>query len=284
MEILIINDFSTDSNYTLKIIEKLKKEDPRITIVNNKKNMGILYSRSIGVLKAKGEYIMNLDHDDLIFDQDVFDISYKAAKKENFDIISLMYVISNNYYSKIKEIKPHDLKIPNNKIVLQPELSIYTLFKGDEFRYYDYTIWAKLFKAIIYKKAIQTLTYQRYSVFNTYNEDLIGTFIICNLANSYKYIRKFGVFHRRNFSSASYIAKKENRIFDDIFFSEVILDFAKIPFKKYGAIFLEKRAKYSNNKNNKYLNKVLNKVLDCKYIDKKYKVKLQKKFPGLLKI
>ena len=40
IEIILVNDFSKDN--TLEIIEKLKKEDPRIKIINNSKNMGVL--------------------------------------------------------------------------------------------------------------------------------------------------------------------------------------------------------------------------------------------------
>ena len=76
IEILLINDFSKDNNKTIRIIEKIKQKDSRIVIINNKKNMGILYSRCIGVLKARGEYIMNLDHDDFLFDRDVFDTRF----------------------------------------------------------------------------------------------------------------------------------------------------------------------------------------------------------------
>ena len=249
IEIIIVNDFSSDYNHTLKLLEKFKEKDPRISIINNKKNMGILYSRSIGVLQSKGKYIMNLDHDDLIFDGDVFDTSYKSAKNGDFDIISFMYVISINNDSEIKEIRP--CYIPHNSIILQPELSVYTMFKNDEFQYFDYTIWAKIYKNIIYKKAINLLTFERYSVFNTYNEDLIGLFAICNVANSYKYIRKYGVYHREYNKSTSYTTKIENRIFYDIFFSEIIFDLAKNQFKKYSAIFLEKRVNYSNKENNK---------------------------------
>ena len=79
IEIILVNDFSKDN--TLEIIEKLKKEDPKIKIINNPKNIGVLYSRSIGVLQSKGEYITNLDHDDFILDEDVFDIAYKASEK-----------------------------------------------------------------------------------------------------------------------------------------------------------------------------------------------------------
>ena len=51
IEIILVNDFSTDN--TLLTIQKLKDEDPRIKIINSEKNMGILYSRSMGVLKIK---------------------------------------------------------------------------------------------------------------------------------------------------------------------------------------------------------------------------------------
>jgi cellulose synthase/poly-beta-1,6-N-acetylglucosamine synthase-like glycosyltransferase len=61
-EIILINDNSTDNS--LKIIRKMKSYDNRIRIINNHKNMGTLYSRSIGVLNSKGKYIFMLDNDD----------------------------------------------------------------------------------------------------------------------------------------------------------------------------------------------------------------------------
>ena len=52
-EILLINDFSEDN--TSNIIRNFQKSDFRIKIINNHKNMGTLYSRSIGALISKGE-------------------------------------------------------------------------------------------------------------------------------------------------------------------------------------------------------------------------------------
>ena len=49
IEIIIVNDFSTDNS--IKIIEEIQKEDPRIKIIHNYRKMGSLYSRSIGALK-----------------------------------------------------------------------------------------------------------------------------------------------------------------------------------------------------------------------------------------
>ena len=63
IEILLIDDFSSDNS--LIKIEQLQKEDNRIKIIKNNKNKGALFSRSLGVLKAKGLYIMALDSDDL---------------------------------------------------------------------------------------------------------------------------------------------------------------------------------------------------------------------------
>ena len=49
--------------------------------------MGTLYSRSIGALSAKGEYIFPLDYEDLFLDYDVFETIYNIAEQNNFDIV-----------------------------------------------------------------------------------------------------------------------------------------------------------------------------------------------------
>ena len=51
IEIILINDYSTDQS--LNIIQEIQKNDKRIIIINNEKNMGSLYTRSIGILIAK---------------------------------------------------------------------------------------------------------------------------------------------------------------------------------------------------------------------------------------
>ena len=280
IEIILVNDFSKDN--TLEIIEKLKEEDPRITIINNSKNMGVLYSRSVGVLQAKGEYITNLDHDDFIFDEDVFDTAYKASENGKFDIIAFMHFNSPSYYSKIEDIKSVSSLIPHNKTVYQPELSVFTQFGDDGFNFYDYRIWEKFFKNNVYKKAVNALTYERYSQFSVYSEDLIGLFAICNVAESYKFIRKYGVFHLFDENTSSKAAKYIPEMLSEILFSDVIISLGKNQYKKYAAIFLENRVDLSSEKNNKFLKQVLNKIMKCQYIEEKYKEKLKKKFPTLL--
>ena len=74
-EIILVDDFSVDN--TSIIIDSLQKIDKRIIIIKNKKNMGILYSRCIGALNTKGDYIFPLDNDDLIFNPNILQILFQ---------------------------------------------------------------------------------------------------------------------------------------------------------------------------------------------------------------
>ena len=62
-EFIIINDASTDSS--LKIIAKYAKQDKRIKLINNKKNVKISASLNKGLSIAKGKYIARMDSDDI---------------------------------------------------------------------------------------------------------------------------------------------------------------------------------------------------------------------------
>lgn len=64
IEIIIINDCSTDG--VEKIIKNYKNIDNRIKYYKNDKNMGVGYTRNIGISYAEGEYIYFLDSDDYI--------------------------------------------------------------------------------------------------------------------------------------------------------------------------------------------------------------------------
>ncbi len=63
LEIICVNDGSTDTS--LKILEKYKKEDSRIIIINQK-NRGVSAARNAGMDIATGKYISFVDSDDMI--------------------------------------------------------------------------------------------------------------------------------------------------------------------------------------------------------------------------
>ena len=61
-ECIIIDDASTDNS--VKIVEKLIRDDDRFKLVVNKESIGISATRNIGLDMATGEYIAFLDSDD----------------------------------------------------------------------------------------------------------------------------------------------------------------------------------------------------------------------------
>ena len=132
IEIILINDFSSDS--TSKIIKKIIKRDKRIKLINNKKNMGTLYSRCIGVLMAKGEYIFGLDNDDLYFDSDVLDYIYKKGKNDNLDIIGFLTIDTWNYSIDISQmVDIYSYQFQDEFYLEQPELSTWMIKFNNDF-------------------------------------------------------------------------------------------------------------------------------------------------------
>ncbi len=61
-EFIIVNDFA--DKLTKKKLYDFKKKDPRIKIINNKKNLGLTKSLIKAINSAKGEFIARIDSDD----------------------------------------------------------------------------------------------------------------------------------------------------------------------------------------------------------------------------
>jgi glycosyltransferase involved in cell wall biosynthesis len=116
IEIILVDDYSKDNS--IRIIENCQNEDERI-ILKNKNNKGTLISRNIGALKAKGEFLIFPDSDDIL-SQNILSMCYETAKKNNYEMIRF------NMYSE--KYFPFSL-IPNNltNLILQPELRTYLI-------------------------------------------------------------------------------------------------------------------------------------------------------------
>ena len=125
IEIILINDFSTDDS--LSIVENIQKNDSRIKIINNKKNMGTLFSRSIGVLSSNGKYIFHLDIDNMFLDEDVFSTIMNIGEKGSFDIVSFKCIYlgyGNNILTN--RINDNNLNFHyDNKVLFQSDLGVY---------------------------------------------------------------------------------------------------------------------------------------------------------------
>ena len=284
LEIILINDFSSDN--TLKIIFDLQKDDPRIKIINNKKNMGILYSRSIGVLISKGKYIFSLDNDDMFLNLDVFSTITQISNDGNFDIVEFKGVKTKDKNDTLNNIIT-DISFSNktlNLVVFQPELSAFPIRIGDKIGKYEINsvyLWCKCIKANIYKIALNKLGKEKYSRYMLAHEDLVLMIILFSIAYSYKFVGKYGIYHISRPNSAFTI--KKEIVFDvkELYFTEVAIDFAKnirehkilIPSLIYNTLNLKSLKKILNNIIYKKilfscLDKVLNSIIFPQYYKK----------------
>ena len=285
-EIILINDFSEDNDFEL--LENLKIEDSRIKIINNEKTMGTLYSRCIGVLSAKGKYIFALDNNDLFFVDDILQKIYEIAEENDFDIVEFKSVISKKYNASIEEMKDGGLyNHPHNLIIHQPELGLFPISRFGSYIRNDLTIREKCIKTEVYKKAINELGVKKYSKKVIWADDASIIFVIFNIAQSFKYVRKYGIFHlETNYNSNKLTFHKKT--YGEIFLIDIVFEFLKNNSDKNYAVYqaLDSAQKTFFNvryskKNSIFLKSVIKKILSCQYITEENKKKLRKFFDNL---
>lgn len=63
-EIVIVNDSSPDNS--IDIVNKYAKSDNRFVVINNDKNMGLMWTRMVGYKNARGKYFVFCDSDDFL--------------------------------------------------------------------------------------------------------------------------------------------------------------------------------------------------------------------------
>jgi hypothetical protein len=251
--------------------------------------MGTLYSRNVATLTAKGEYIFALDNDDLFLVEDLFYLIYNIASQDDFDIVGFKSITAPSYNPKIKIIKDDGFfNHPHNLIVNQPKLGLFTISRNNAFHYNDVYVWGKTIKTDIYKKAVNSMGKERYSTFVTWAEDTCMTFIIYNIAKSLKFVRKYGIFHIKASSCATFTQSSDIKTFGEIFLTDIIFDFSKNNSDKnyaaYQALDSSKRdffnVRYSE-RNSILLKDIINKILSCKFISEENKNKVKNYFDNI---
>lgn len=125
IEIICVNDNSNDTS--LKKLKMLQKEDPRLYIMRNKSNRGILYNLVNGALESNGEYVILIYPGDYLSNANVLTKLYDIATKDynkKLDIVNFQacdfQIIEGNVQinSLISEIDKNNL----TQIIRQPDI------------------------------------------------------------------------------------------------------------------------------------------------------------------
>jgi glycosyltransferase involved in cell wall biosynthesis len=184
IEIILVDDGSSENKIN-EVLEEMKN-DNRIILLKHKENKGTLMSRVDGVRYASGEYILNLDQDDLFLNNHLFENLYNKAKEINVDILQFTAVSNNNG----NRINIMETKVIKNVLVKQPELRYAFLEKIGENRYSwcsTRMIWDKMVRREVYLEAIEDLgdEYLNHRFF--FYEDTLMMFELSQIAYSYYY-------------------------------------------------------------------------------------------------
>ena len=183
LEIIAVNDCSTDNS--LNILKKIIKKDKRLKIVNNDRNHGLLYSRAMGILNCTGEYILNLDPDDIFPNIFNLELLYKKAKKKRIDIIIFKKKKIKNY--KINKFKFNQIIKKINLIKIKSPMNIC-----------NYLITNKFIKKQIILKAYNSFKIKIYKNKWNYHEDNIWSIFISKYAKSKILLNKYLYLHLLN--------------------------------------------------------------------------------------
>ena len=198
IEIVAINDCSKDN--TLDVLINLAKNDSRIKIINNEITKGLLYSRAMGILNSRGEYLMNLDPDDEFNSPDNLEYLYKIANKSKIDVISFGFIKKNKL-----NISRHFLCSNIKKIHFQPEI-INTYYKK-----IDYLLWNKFVKKQLFLKVYEIFKEEIYAEKWNYSEDEIWSALLYKYANSMICVKK--IIYIYNTNNDSLMANKYNLLY-----------------------------------------------------------------------
>ena len=276
IEIILIDDCSTDD--TLTIIEKYMKEDERIRLIKNFNNRKILYSKSIGALNSKGKYIIELDQDDIFIRDDVFDILYYEAEKDNLDLVQIRHITKHNLtFQNITKVH-HHINPKTTHYKKQPELKDKMFSDGN-----NYLLWGLLIKNDIYRKTIYHLCPIIINYKIIFNEDYTITFKLLSLSQKYKYLNNFALIHLSHPNSIS--ANHFNNIkyyISVLFFGNTLLDYHINNNPKDIAIFNDFYNNYKGILNigenlfPNFYNLLINKVIKNEFLSLEQKEKYEK--------
>ncbi len=91
-EIILVLDCPTDGSD--KIAEEFARQDNRIKLIYNTKNLHVGFCRNKGISEATGEYLAFCDHDD-ICNSEMYEKMYIKAKTDNSDIVRCGYIFKS---------------------------------------------------------------------------------------------------------------------------------------------------------------------------------------------
>jgi glycosyltransferase involved in cell wall biosynthesis len=284
-ELIFVDDCSIDKS--IEIIKKFRKSDKRIKLIENKKNMGSLYSRYEGFRHSKGEFIIFFDSDDIVLKNGILK-AYNHIKKNNLDIVQFNSVLEKNNTPFVINKRYYKYY---NIIINQPILSY--IFYYDEYNNegneYNTALWDKIIKREVVFNAFKYIGKQFLNEKISIENDVIILFSLFKMSKSFQYIDEFGYYYfftnADSITNTRYIPIKSNQIIHSIFTNVKFLyeNTGNSYFEKYFCLYKLEQGIIRYKKCFKFLNRgfelienVINILLESNFISSNNKIKIRK--------
>ena len=198
IEIVCVNDNSNDN--TLSILNKLKEEDPRITIITNKMNRGVIYNRIHGALESKGEYVTFIDADDGFANPEILEKAYDIATNEYNEKIEVVHyqtcgclIDNNGEMGNFLEFTVYN-QFNFNQVIKQPEIGDNYFQKGKNITGSG-LVFDKIYKRQLIKRVASYIGPHIWNQNLIFSDDFLLAFGIMKMAKSIVNIGDIGYWH-----------------------------------------------------------------------------------------
>ena len=168
IEIIIVDDCGSDG--AMEIARSFATRDPRIHILRNPTNLGLLHARCVGASLAQGEYILYVDSDDYI-KPNLCELAYKSASQSQADMVV--------FGSECKGFYRYVYQPKGSRIYTGSALSKLIFPTRSKFSPY---LWNKLYKRELIARADSIIS--RVAGPITLAEDLLKAFVLLHLSST----------------------------------------------------------------------------------------------------
>ena len=176
IEILCIDDASTDRS--MEILEAFKKSDERVKIYGFSENKSAWSARMLGIREARGRFIMFMDADDCLVPQACHEL-LREMKRDPADILHFNSEVINVNCFPEEQVRNVERFIKPFRGRLEGKSILTTCFQEKK---YKFTLWNKLFRADVCKKAFEGMD----DAWLPRGQDKLTYFIIAYYAKSYR--------------------------------------------------------------------------------------------------
>lgn len=194
LEIILVNDCSTDKN-TIQVIQKWIKKDSRIILIDKEKNEGVDKARISGIYSSHGDYLAFVDSDDWM-PLDAFEFMMKKAVETGADLVkgNNLNMWFNGCVKKVSKLQ--DTSFIEREILHEELIDKYYLsFFGVNI--IPVTLWGAVYRRSLFLDAnIQASGLK-------FGEDLVMTMSIFPFVQKYYHLEKVVYCYRQGLPTMS---------------------------------------------------------------------------------